>query len=323
MAWQETCVLDERFKFVSEVLEGSYSMSELCAAYNISRKTGYKWLERYNRYGLAGLNDMSRAAHNHPNALCQAMRTAILGIKYDFPHWGPAKIAYRLRKLNSNWSGYPALSTIGQLLKREGLVSSRKRRRRATATHGGLTTGTDVNDVWCADFKGHFSTADSSRCNPLTITDNISRYLLCCQHLKRMNYTLVKRQFERVFREHGLPVVIRTDNGTPFSSRGLCGLSRLSAWWIKLGIHPERIEPGNPQQNGRHERMHRTLKQETASGPASNLKSQQKRFDKFKFDYNQHRPHEALDMNTPSSLYKSSSRQFPSKLLEPHYPRQM
>jgi transposase InsO family protein len=323
MAWLETRVMDERIKFISEVLEGDYSMSELCLAYNISRKCGYKWLSRYDAGGMSGLNDLCRAPHNHPNAITADVKSAILSIKHRFPFWGPAKIDFKIRKLNPHWSNYPALSTIGLVLKREGLVCLRRRRRKASPTQGVLTPGMDVNDVWCADFKGHFKTRDSSRCNPLTITDHYSRYLLCCRHLNRMSYKLVKPQFERVFREYGLPLVIRTDNGTPFSSQAICGLSRLSVWWIKLGIHPERIEPGKPEQNGRHERMHRTLKQETASPPSDNLRSQQKRFDKFIDEYNEHRPHEAIEMQTPASIYKSSPREFPSRLPQPHYPDRM
>jgi len=323
MAWQETCVMDERLRFISEFLEGDYSMSELCIAYNISRKTGYKWLDRYQRHGPVGLEDISRAPHCHPNEISDRIKAAILCIKERYPHWGPRKIDYKLRKLHTSWPGYPALSTIGLLLKKHGLVISRRRRRRACPTMPPLTVGIAPNDVWSVDFKGHFRTSDAHRCNPLTINDHLSRYLLCCRHLDEMSFKLVKTQFERTFRQYGLPLVIRSDNGTPFSSRGIGGLSRLSLWWIRLGIVPERIAPASPDQNGRHERMHRTLKEQTAKPPASNLKSQQNRFDAFVDEYNNDRPHEALDMQTPCCLYKASERVFPSKLPSPHYPRYM
>jgi len=323
MSWLETRVMDERLKFISEVLEGQYNMTELCIAYNISRKTGYKWLGRYLQDGPVGLEDISRAPHSHPHQMPDKVKAAILCVKQQYPHWGPAKIDYKLRKIYSSWPCYPAISTIGLFLKHNGLVCRRKHRRRASPTQPPLTVGVFPNDVWSVDFKGHFKTGDSSRCNPLTINDHKSRYLLCCRHVEHMSYELVKMQFERVFREYGLPLVIRSDNGTPFSSRGLCGLSRLSLWWIRLGIHPERIEPASPDQNGRHERMHRTLKEHTASPPASNLHWQQKRFDSFVREYNDERPHQSLDMNTPSSVYVPSARRWPSRLLNPHYDRCM
>lgn len=319
MAWLETRVMDERIRFISELLEGDYGMLELCRAYNISRKTGYKWLGRYEQDGPAGLTDVSRAPHHHPQEIPNKIKVAILSVKARYSHWGPAKIDYKLRKLYPLWSRYPAISTIGLFLKRHGLVCSRKRRRHASPTRPPLTAGTAPNDVWTVDFKGHFKTGDGRRCNPLTINDHLSRYLLCCRHLDEMSYLLVKMQFERTFREYGMPLVIRSDNGTPFSSRGIGGLSRLSAWWIRLGIHPERIEPARPDQNGRHERMHRTLKQYTAAPPAADLKSQQDCFDVFTQEYNEERPHESLDMHTPSSLYVRSDRSFPSQLREPHY----
>jgi transposase InsO family protein len=323
MAWLETRVMDERFRFVNDVMEDTYNITELCRMYNISRKTGYKWLGRYDECGVDGLKDLPRAPHNHPNALPDIIRTAILEIKTKFPYWGPAKIDYRLRKVHPGWQHYPALSTIGQLLKRKGLVFAHRYRHATSPTQGVLTVGSHANDVWCADFKGHFKTKDLNRCNPLTVTDNFSRYILCCRHLEKMSYTLVKEQFERVFKSFGLPLVIRTDNGQPFSSYGLCGLSRLNAWWIKLGIYPERIEPGKPEQNGRHERMHRTLKEETASPPAANTTLQQKRFDQFIWDYNELRPHQAINMLTPTMLYERSVRKFPSKTPQPCYPRKM
>lgn len=323
MPWIETRIMDERVKFISDVLEGNYSMTELCRSYGISRKVGYKWLDRYRAEGPAGLCDRSRAPINHPNAIDQKVVNSILLIKKRFSKWGPAKIRVRLETEHPKWDSYPAVSTIGDHLKRHGLVTSRKRRRRASPTESPLTVGNNSNDVWCVDFKGHFKTSDGRRCNPLTITDHISRYLLCCRHLDYMSCELVKMQFERVFREFGLPLVIRSDNGSPFSGRGLCGLSRLSYWWIRLGIHPERIKPGNPQQNGRHERMHRTLKAHTAKPPAKNIAVQQRKFDEFCIEFNDYRPHESLAMKTPGSIYESSWRNFPGKLLEINYPDHM
>lgn len=323
MPWTETRIMDARLKFVSEILEGSYSMTELCRAYGISRKNGYKWLNRYLDEGPGGLHDRSRAPHRHPHAIPEKSRSAILSIKERWPHWGPAKIRVKLQQQHPRWPRYPAVSTIGLFLKKQGLVCHRKRRRRASPTEQPLTKSQSANDVWTADFKGHFQTSDSSRCNPLTISDHSSRFLLCCRHVNRMNYKLVKIQFQRVFREYGLPLVLRTDNGTPFSSRGLCGLSRLSIWWMRLGIYPERIEPGHPEQNGRHERLHKTLKQQTASPPAGTLAKQQQRFDAFCREYNHDRPHEALSMQTPASCYQPSERQFPVRLHELCYPDDM
>ncbi len=320
MPWTETCIMDERVKFISEVLKGNYSMSELCRSFGISRKTGYKWRARYRHEGSSGLCDRSRAPHNHPDALSKEIREAILSTKLRFCYWGPAKIRVWLEQEHPDWPSYPAVSTIGEHLKRNGLVRSRKRRRRASPTESPLTTGNNCNDVWCADFKGDFLTGDGKRCYPLTISDHISRYLLCCHHLDRMSYSLVRMQFERVFREYGLPLVIRTDNGSPFSSRGLCGLSRLSYWWIRLGIHPERIKPGHPDQNGRHERMHKTLKDQTAKPPAANLHAQQQRFDSFSVEFNDYRPHESLDMKTPASCHNVSDRRLPARLPDICYP---
>ena len=323
MPWTQTGIMDARVKFISDVLEGNYSMSELCRAYNISRKTGYKWLGRYESEGPCGLHDRKRAARSHPHAITEEIKQAILTVKARFSHWGPAKIRARLEKEYPRWAHYPAVSTIGEYLKRQGLVCSRRRRRRASPTVPPLTVGNDSNDVWTADFKGHFRTGDGRRCNPLTISDNVSRYLLCCRHLDRMSYELVRMQFERIFREYGHPLVIRTDNGEPFSSRGLCGLSRLSYWWIRLGIHPERIKPGHPEHNGRHERMHKTLKKHTANPPAETIMAQQRRFDSFMTEYNDYRSHEAIDMQTPASRYRSSSRYHPDKLPEVYYPEHM
>lgn len=323
MPWTETCVMEERVKFIMDVLDSTYSMAELCSYYGISRKTGYKWLDRYRQSGIEALRNRSRSPHNHPHEISHQVKEAILAIKKRFPKWGAPKIRARLKRIYPSWDSYPAVSTIGLFLHKQGLTYRRKHRRKASPTELPLTSGRCSNQVWCADFKGHFKTGDSSRCNPLTISDYASRYLLCCRHLDHMSYEPVKMRFERVFREYGLPEVIRTDNGTPFASRGLGGLSRLSYWWIRLGIHPERIEPGHPEQNGRHERIHKTLKDHTARPPAKTIVQQQRRFNEFCVEYNKHRPHEALEMQTPSECYSGSTRLFPSRLPEAIYPDHM
>ncbi len=323
MPWIETCVMQERIKFIMALLEGTYSMSGLCRAYNISRKTGYKWLHRYRSGGIEALVDHSCAPHRHPHALSDFTQDQILSIKAHFPYWGARKIRARLERIHPTWDHYPAVSTIGSLLSRHGLTHSRKKRSRCSPTVLPLTDGQYSNHVWCADFKGHFKTGDGRRCNPLTISDHRSRYLLCCRHLDRADYPLTRHQFERIFRAYGLPEVIRTDNGAPFGSVGLCGLSRLSYWWIRLGIHPERIEPGHPEQNGRHERLHKTLKAQTARPPASTLRRQQDRFNRFCAEYNEHRPHEALQMRTPASFYSRSPRPYPRRLPAVEYPLSM
>jgi transposase InsO family protein len=305
-------------------MDDTYSMTELCEAYSISRKTGYKWLGRYQPDNPASLQNRSRAPHSHPQEISVAVKQAVLAVKTRFPRWGAPQIRARLEREHPDWNHYPAVSTVGLFLRNQGLTQPRRRcRRTATPTEFPLTSGRYVNQVWCADYKGHFHTKDGHRCNPLTISDQASRYLLCCRHVAQMNYDLARLGFERTFRQYGLPEVIRTDNGTPFSSIGLGGLSRLSYWWIRLGIRPERIEPGHPEQNGRHERMHRTLKAYTASPPAKTLAAQQKRFHVFKKEYNQDRPHEALGMRTPSEYYVRSLREYPSRLPEITYPDSM
>ena len=323
MPWTETCVMQERVKFIMEVLDGTYGMSELCDYYGISRKSGYKWLKRYRQGGFESLHNRSRKPHSHPQEISHQVKESILAIKKRFPKWGAPKIRVRLKRVRPSWDSYPAVSTIGLFLHKQGLTHSRKRRRKATPTELPLTSGRYNNQVWCVDFKGHFRTGNGNRCNPLTVTDHSTRYLLCCRHLDRMSYELVKIRLERVFREYGIPEVIRSDNGTPFASHGLGGLSRLSYWWIRLGIHPERIEPSHPEQNGRHERMHKTLKDYTAKPPACNLVQQQRRFNGFRVEYNEYRPHEALEMRTPSECYCGSIRKFPSRLPQVSYPDRM
>jgi putative transposase len=319
MGWKETCVMEERFKFVQESKADDWSFAELCRRYGVSRKTGYKWLERYQCDGLAGLQDQSRAPQRHPNAVLEPVADEVLDLRRRHPHWGPAKLRARLER-EAPEIAWPAASTIGEMLKRAGLTVPRKRHRHATPSQSPLEHAGEANQVWSADFKGWFRCGDGRRCDPLTMSDGFSRYLLRCQAVERIDTRSVRAVMEAAFREYGLPGAMRTDNGEPFASVGLAGLSALSVWWIKLGIRPERIPPGKPQHNGRHERMHRSLKQATARPPAANLRAQQRAFDRFRQEYNEERPHAALEMKTPGDLYVVSSRSYPSRLAEPEYP---
>lgn len=311
--------MDERLRFIVAVTDG-VGMGEACRRFGISRKSGYKWLERYKQLGPGGLEDLSRAPHRRPWALSEDMTDVVLDARIRHPTWGPRKLLAWLAGKHPRQQ-FPAPSTVGDLLRRRGLVKSRRRRRRIpphTVARGGRFDA--PNETWCADFKGWFRVGDGRRCDPLTVTDGHSRFLLCCKAVDKPTYEHVQTQFERLFWEYGLPSYIRTDNGPPFASTALGGLSRLSVWWLKLGITPDRIEPGKPQQNGRHERMHRTLGAETASPPAASLRAQQARFDRFRDRYNHDRPHEALGNKTPASHYRPAPRQYPSKQPAVQYP---
>lgn len=318
MPWKETIVLDERVRFALACQDELGSMSVLCRQFGISRRTGYKWLERYEELGPAGLCDRSRAPLTHPNQVGPELRKQIVLMRRSHPTWGPRKLLAVLQR-DHPLESWPAVSTIGQILKSQGLSVPRLRRPRCAAGLNPLGPCLAPNRVWCADFKGWFRTGDGSRCDPLTITDGHSRYLLRC-HATTTDYPSVRGLFEATFRRYGLPEAMRTDNGEPFASVGVMGLSRLSVWWVRLGIVLQRIEPGKPQQNGSHERMHGTLKRETASPPAANLAAQQRRFDAFGWEYNHHRPHEALGMATPASVYQPSRRAYPERLAELEYP---
>lgn len=322
MPWKETCVMNERLKFIGEYLKQERSMSALCREFNISRKTGYKLVHRYTMEGVLGVYDRSRAPHHHPQAVSEDLVAMILSLRNSHPRWGPRKLLAWLRchRPRTQW---PSASTIGRLLARRGRITPRLHRRRTVPYSQPFRSCRRPNDVWCADFKGWFRTGDRSRCEPLTVTDACSRYALTCRALPVTTQSVVRPIFESLFREYGLPWVIRTDNGTPFASTALGGLSRLAVWWIKLGILPERIDPGCPEQNGRHERFHRTLKDETISPPKDNLPQQQAAFDRFCLEYNQERPHEALNDKTPASLYTQSPRPFPNRLPEIVYPEHM
>ena len=318
MPWKDTRVLDERMKFIVAYLEGESSLSEVCRHFGVSRSTGRKWIHRYREYGPAGLCDRSRAPLRHPNATGPDVVSLLIRAKLQHPTWGPRKLTPWLKRRHPE-AELPAPSTAGDILRRHGLVRPRKRVRRTAPWTQPFAECAAPNETWCIDFKGWFRTQDGIRCDPLTISDAHSRQLLCCQGMRSQNGAAVRTIMKRVFREYGLPATIRSDNGTPFASTALGGLSRLSIWWIKLGIVPERIAPGHPEQNGRHERMHATLKLEAINPPKATLRTQQKEFDRFRKEYNEERPHESHDQNPPASVYKTSERNYPSRISEIEY----
>lgn len=314
--------MEEKIRFVFEYEQDEHTMRELCQRYGIARETGYVWLRRYRALGLEGLLELNRAPQRHANQTGREIEEAVLELRQAHMRWGARKLKHILERdqPGRNW---PAASTIGELLKREGLVVARKARRRTAPYTEPLAHADGPNQVWCADFKGWFRTGDGERIDPLTISDAYSRYLLRCQAVEKADTARVQAIFEAVFREYGLPAAIRTDNGAPFASHALAGLSRLAVWWMKLGIVPERIAAGHPEQNGRHERMHRTLKQETAQPAAANRRAQQRAFDRFRQEYNDQRPHEALAMQTPAAVYGASPRSYPARVPEVEYPATM
>ena len=322
MPWMETHPVDERRAFIEALLRGTESVSELCARAGVSRKTGYKWKERFDAEGWAGLEDRRPVAHRLPHRTSPEVVQALVELKHERPRWGPKKLVILLAERHPEFD-VPAPSTVGDILKRHGLVKARARRPRRTPVWrtAQLRAVDAPNATWAADFKGHFRLRDGSWCYPLTISDQFSRYLLRCDGMRGIDKEPARRVFDAAFREFGLPTVIRTDNGTPFAStRGCLGLSELSLWWLRLGICPERIDPGCPQQNGRHERLHRTLAEETAQPPAYRLGEQQARFVWFRRDYNEERPHEALKQCRPATVYAPSPRRMPSRLPDLEYP---
>jgi putative transposase len=321
MPWKETTIVNERMKLISDHLSDGYSVSELARRYGVSRKAVYKWIERHEQEGVAGLEDRSRAPHSHPQAVDAEIVRRILALKERWPTWGAPKLLVRL-KAQMRERCCPAESTVSEILRRHGLSFAAKRRSHAVPSTAPLGHCQGPNEVWCADFKGWFRTAEGSKCTPLTISDAYSRYLLRCHGLGEASDTaMVQPIFLSAFREYGLPRAIRTDNGTPFASRGLGGLTRLNVWWVRLGIFLERIEPGKPQQNGRHERLHRTLRESVINPPQGSLRQQQLAFERFGYEYNYERPHEALGQRAPAEFYTSSSREYPSRLPEPRaYP---
>jgi transposase InsO family protein len=319
MPWKETCAMKERMQFVALVQEGEETMAALCRRFGISRKTGYKLLARFAAEGVNGLADRSHAAHHHAHAVSEAIEDLIVDLRHKRPSWGPRKLRLRLRELDPT-QVWPAKSTIGEILRQHGLVVPRRRRRATPADALPFAGIEGPNDTWCLDYKGWFRTGDGQRCDPLTISDAYSRYLLRCQAVRRVDGRCARPLIEATFREYGLPRAIRTDNGSPFASVGVGGLSRLSVWWIKLGIRPERITPGRPCENGRHERLHRTLKRDACEPAASSRRAQQWRFDTFRGIYNNERPHEAIGDVAPSTIYRPSPRAYPARLPEVVYP---
>jgi transposase InsO family protein len=305
MAWMEVNKVEQRKLFILRLLNGE-RMSDLCREYDISRPTGYKFFERYQQQGLSGLSDLSRRPLHSPARTDEVLEQYILKIKERHSSWGPKKIKTVAEQEHPGLA-FPATSTIGAILDKHGLVQKRKRRIKRSYHPSLLTDSQACNDVWCIDYKGQFLTGDRRYCYPLTISDHYSRFFIACEALESTRLEEAFPIFEHCFSEYGLPKIIRSDNGTPFATvNGLFGLTRLSAWFLKLGIHIERIEPGHPEQNGRHERLHRTLKQETTRPAAANILKQQERFDRFRHIYNQKRPHEALNQQTPLSIFKKS-----------------
>jgi putative transposase len=306
MPWKECHVMDERLRFVARLLEGE-KMAPLCAEFGISRKTGYKIFDRYQDCGVQAFTDRSRRPYRQANRLAPQLEAVIVRLKREYPGWGAPKIREKLRR-QSTAPHLPAISTVHAVLDRHGLVQRRRRRRqRATGTE--LSRPTEPNALWCADYKGEFMLGNHRYCYPLTITDFASRYLLTCEALSTTQEQFAFTVFERTFKAFGLPAVIRTDNGVPFASaHALYGLSKLSVWWLRLGIQIERSKPGHPQDNGRHERMHLTLKKEATKPASANVLQQQARFDTFIAQFNQERPHQALGMKVPADVYTRSAR---------------
>ncbi len=319
MPWDQTSTMDQKRLFIADYLARSFTIVELCERYGVSRPTGYKWIERFLDRGVAGLEEHSRRPRHCPHQTPEDLVGEILELRRKHPFWGAKKLLKILRKRQSDKT-WPGRSTISDLLKRHHLID-KKRRRKYPGHPGKPETSMDApNDTWCADFKGEFKTGDGIYCYPLTVTDGCTRYLLECKGLASTAHKTAKPVFAKIFREFGMPRIIRTDNGAPFATTAIGRLSRLSVWWIRLGIFPELIQPGQPSQNGRHERMHKTLKQETTRPPARTMRGQQLRFNHFIDEFNNVRPHEALDDETPASLYTPSNHEYPTRLQSLDYP---
>jgi len=317
--WNETSPMHERMQFVADLELGVFSVSELCRRFGVSRKTGYKWLQRHRAGGASGLADRSRRPRRIPHETKAATREHILELKSRHPYWGAKKLLKILRRTRPD-AVWPACSTVSALLKREGLVIGKRRRNWPGHAPKPQTPMKAPNEIWTVDYKGEFKTKDGIYCYPLTVVDGYSRYLLGCQGHYSTATGPAKADFQRLFREYGLPRIIRSDNGVPFATTALGRLSRLSVWWIKLGITPELNEPAHPEQNGRHERMHKTLKAETTRPPRANLNAQQRLFNAFRREYNDERPHEALEQETPASVYTPSPRTMPDHPHPLEYP---
>lgn len=320
MPWLETSPMDERSRFIDAYLAGGFTMTELCQRAQISRRVGYKWLARYDAEGRTGLSDRSRAPHHCPHRIGEDVAQLLCGARKKHPDWGPGKLLLWLAPRHPQIVQWPAISTAGDLLHRRGWVKPRRKRYRPV--HPGVIPAvTDAaNDLWTADFKGHFRTADHVYCYPITVADLHTRYLLACHGLHSTRSVGAQPVFERIFREYGLPRAIRTDNGVPFATTGLHGLSVLTVWWLRLGILHQRIHPASPQENGAHERMHKTLKQGAIRPARATLAAQQRAFNRFRALYNDERPHASLQGATPSSRFSPSPRPYPNRLPAVDYP---
>ncbi len=317
MPFRETRVDDEKLRFIADCMKGERTMSGLCESYGISREWGYRLLRRYRAEGVGGLAARSRAAHRPGHAMAEEIAAAIVELRGERPYWGPKKLRAVLLRREPG-TAWPAASSIGDLLRREGLSLPRRRRRQPMALTQPFAAVREANDLWCIDFKGWFRTGDGQRCDPLTLSDAASRFLLACRIVEPTAQG-VRPVVDAALRRHGLPKAIRSDNGPPFAGTGAAGLTRLAVHWLKLGIRLERTDPASPQQNGRHERVHGTLKAETAKQPAACRAEQQARFDRFRLDFNGNRPHEALDQDVPASRFEPSPRPYPKRIEEPVY----
>jgi putative transposase len=318
--WKDIRPVDDRVRFIAAVQEDPRgNFAELCRRFGIHRSKGYKWLQRYREHGPAGLEDRKPVAQSCPHKTPDEVVDRIVAMRKEHPWDGPKKLRERLLELGGDELRVPAASTIGDILDRYGLIRPRRARLRMPPHPSPLEPCSEPNDLWCVDFKGHFACGDGRRCHPLTITDAATRFLIKCEALSEPKHQPTQRHFELAFREFGVPSRIRSDNGAPFATNTIGGLSRLSVWWIQLGIVPERIEPGQPQQNGRHERFHRTLKEQTTQPAGATLVEQQRVFDRFRADYNEHRPHEALAQTPPAAHYEPSLRPMPDRPRPPEY----
>lgn len=320
MPWQETSAMEQRLDFVREYQSELFTMTELAAQYGISRKTAYKWIARYEAEGALGMIDRSRRPHHHPNATDPEVMALLLAVRKRHPRWGANKLLVVAKRRHPRIDEWPGRSTVCDHLKAHQLVAPRRRRASGAPPPAPIAPIATVNEVWTTDFKGEFRTGDAAYCYPLTLRDGWSRFVLRCDALTSRSYEATVRCFEHAFRAFGLPERIRSDNGGPFASTGLGRLSRLSAWWIRLGVVPERIALGHPEQNGSHEQFHSVLKADTARPPAANAAAQQRRFSRFCREYNYERPHDALHDDVPANVYHSSPRPFPKRLPPLEYP---
>jgi putative transposase len=319
MPWLETSLMDQRTQFIADYQRALQTVTELADRFDISRKTAYKWIDRYEQGGPSGLTDRSRRPQSCPHETPPLIVDAVLEARRHHPRWGAKKLLRILLRKDPH-EIWPARTTVCDLLKRHDLIPKTRRQPRLSHPGRPLTPMTEPNGIWTADFKGQFKTRDGIYCYPLTLVDGYSRYLLACQGLRSTAIVLARPIFRRAFEEYGLPSIIRSDNGVPFATTALGRLSLLSVWWIRLGIFPELIQPAHPEQNGRHERMHRTLKAEATRPPSGNLRAQQVRFNRFRAEYNDERPHEALGQETPTSMYRPSPRALPRTLAPLEYP---